>query len=84
MYAVEFQANVKNGIIEIPAQYRSQLKQRVRVIVLAEPDDQPSSLIDQLLETPLRPFGLGRGEFNVPDDFDAPLPEQVIREFEGT
>ena len=57
MYAVEFQANVKNGIIEIPAQYRDQIKQRVRVIVLAEPDDQPSNLIDQLLETPLRVKG---------------------------
>jgi prevent-host-death family protein len=31
----------------------------------------------------LRPFGLGLGEFRVPDDFDAPLPEQVVREFEG-
>jgi prevent-host-death family protein len=31
----------------------------------------------------LRPFGLGFGEFRVPDDFDAPLPEQVVREFEG-
>jgi prevent-host-death family protein len=30
----------------------------------------------------LRPFGLGRGEFSAPDDFDAPLPEQVVREFE--
>jgi prevent-host-death family protein len=31
----------------------------------------------------LRPFGLGTGDFSVPDDFDAPLPEQVIKEFEG-
>jgi hypothetical protein len=84
MYAVEFQAKVKNGIIEIPARYRDQIKQMVRVIVLAEPDDKPSNLIDQLLENRfLRPFGLGRGEFSVPDDFDAPLPEQVVREFEG-
>jgi hypothetical protein len=84
MYAVEFQATVKNGIIEIPARYRDQIKHMVRVIVLAEPDAKTSNLIDQLLETRfLRPFGLGRGEFSVPDDFDAPLPEQVVREFEG-
>jgi hypothetical protein len=57
MYAVEFQAKVKNGIIEIPARYRDQIKQRVRVIVLAEPDDKPNNLIDQLLETPLRVEG---------------------------
>lgn len=32
---------------------------------------------------PLRPFGLCAGEFTVPDDFDAPLPENIIQEFEG-
>ena len=31
----------------------------------------------------LRPFGLATGEFTVPDDFDAPLPEDVLQEFEG-
>ncbi len=31
----------------------------------------------------LRPFGLCVGEFVVPDDFDAPLPESVTNEFEG-
>jgi len=30
----------------------------------------------------LRPFGLCAGEFTVPDDFDAPLPENIIQEFE--
>lgn len=30
-----------------------------------------------------RPFGLCAGEFVVPDDFDAPLPEDVLRQFEG-
>jgi antitoxin (DNA-binding transcriptional repressor) of toxin-antitoxin stability system len=31
----------------------------------------------------LRPYGLCAGEFTVPDDFDAPLPEVVLRQFEG-
>lgn len=31
----------------------------------------------------LRPFGLCDGDFTVPDDFDVPLPEDMIREFEG-
>ncbi|HET6312555.1 MAG TPA: type II toxin-antitoxin system Phd/YefM family antitoxin [Chloroflexia bacterium] len=31
----------------------------------------------------LRPFGLCSGEFVVPDDFDMPLPESVMSEFEG-
>ena len=29
-----------------------------------------------------RPFGLCAGEFEVPDDFDAPLPESVLQTFE--
>ena len=32
----------------------------------------------------LRPFGLCAGEFTVPDDFDAPLPEDMLNAFEGT
>lgn len=32
---------------------------------------------------PLRPFALCAGEFTVPDGFDAPLPEDVLEEFEG-
>ncbi|MBI2228342.1 MAG: type II toxin-antitoxin system Phd/YefM family antitoxin [Deltaproteobacteria bacterium] len=31
----------------------------------------------------LRPFGLRKGEFTVPDDFDAPLPEDILKAFEG-
>ncbi len=30
-----------------------------------------------------RPFGLAAGEFKVPDDFDQPLPDDVLKEFEG-
>jgi hypothetical protein len=30
-----------------------------------------------------RPYGLAKGEFVVPDDFDAPLDEQLLRMFEG-
>jgi antitoxin (DNA-binding transcriptional repressor) of toxin-antitoxin stability system len=29
-----------------------------------------------------RPFGLAVGAFVVPDDFDDPLPEDIIRDFE--
>jgi antitoxin (DNA-binding transcriptional repressor) of toxin-antitoxin stability system len=31
----------------------------------------------------LRPFGLCAGEFTVPDDFDDPLPEDLLSAFEG-
>jgi antitoxin (DNA-binding transcriptional repressor) of toxin-antitoxin stability system len=30
-----------------------------------------------------RPFGLCKGEFLVPDDFDAPLPEEILQQFEN-
>ena len=30
-----------------------------------------------------RPIGLAKGEFTVPVDFNAPLPEAVLRSFEG-
>ena len=29
-----------------------------------------------------RPFGLAAGTFTVPDDFDDPLPEEILRDFE--
>lgn len=35
------------------------------------------------LPVSLRPYGLCAGEFTVPDDFDAPLPENILKEFEG-
>jgi hypothetical protein len=34
-------------------------------------------------DQPSRPFGMCAGSFTVPADFDAPLPGDVIREFEG-
>ncbi|NIR51615.1 type II toxin-antitoxin system Phd/YefM family antitoxin [candidate division KSB1 bacterium] len=31
----------------------------------------------------VRPYGLCKGDFTVPEDFDAPLPDNIIKEFEG-
>jgi prevent-host-death family protein len=30
-----------------------------------------------------RQYGLCAGHFTVPDEFDAPLPDDILREFEG-
>ena len=38
---------------------------------IAAPDAEP------------RPYGLCAGRFTVPADFDEPLPEDVLKEFEG-
>lgn len=34
-------------------------------------------------ERTLRPAGLCAGDFTIPEDFDEPLPEEVLRGFEG-
>jgi antitoxin (DNA-binding transcriptional repressor) of toxin-antitoxin stability system len=34
-------------------------------------------------ENSLRPYGLAAGFFAVADDFDRPLPEGILRDFEG-
>jgi antitoxin (DNA-binding transcriptional repressor) of toxin-antitoxin stability system len=31
----------------------------------------------------MRPFGLCAGQFSVPEDFDSPLPESLLGDFEG-
>lgn len=43
----------------------------------------PVAPAEESAAKPLRPIGLAEGEFVVPDDFDAPLPEDILRHFEG-
>src|SRR5215475_9516813 len=57
MYAVEFQAKIKNGTIEIPEVYRHRFKERVRVILLTEEESTTVNLIDQFLQHPLKVAG---------------------------
>jgi hypothetical protein len=54
MHAVEFRAKIKNGMIEIPAQYKDKLKEIVRVIILTDESEPTTNLIDQLLISPLK------------------------------
>jgi hypothetical protein len=55
MYAVEFRTKIKNGIIEIPEEYRKQLKDTVRVIVLAdEKIETTTDIIEELIDSPIR------------------------------
>jgi prevent-host-death family protein len=48
-------------------------------------DGRPVAELRPVLKTQSgpRPFGLSAGAFKVPDDFDALLPEEILREFEG-
>ena len=57
MYAVEFQAKIKDGNIEFPELYRNRFKERVRVILIAEEESTDETFIDQLLQHPLNEAG---------------------------
>ena len=44
---------------------------------------KPLAPVEEGAARQLRPFGLAKGEFVVPDDFNDPLPEEILRDFEG-
>jgi antitoxin (DNA-binding transcriptional repressor) of toxin-antitoxin stability system len=46
--------------------------------------ERPIAEIRPITETEtLRPVGLAAGKFVVPDDFDDPLPDEILDAFEG-
>lgn len=54
MNAFEFQANPKDGRIEIPAEYQDKIAGTVRVIVLSpEKSAGTADMVDRLLEHPI-------------------------------
>jgi antitoxin (DNA-binding transcriptional repressor) of toxin-antitoxin stability system len=65
-----------------PHEYLHRVGEGETLIVYRE--DEPFAEIRPLLKrSGLRPIGLAKGEFVVPDDFDAPLPEEMLDAFEG-
>ena len=52
-------------------------------LVIVENDKAIAELKPIASDKPLRPYGLCAGEFTVPDDFDAPSPEDLLGAFEG-
>ncbi|MGE0083382.1 MAG: type II toxin-antitoxin system Phd/YefM family antitoxin [Desulfococcaceae bacterium] len=62
--------------------YLKQIDVGETLLILQE--DKPIAELKPVSDSKtLRPFGLCEGEFTVPDDFDEPLPENIIKEFEG-
>jgi len=53
MDAIEFQARIDNGAIEVPEEYRDRLKGPVRVIVVRQEEMSGSNMIDELMAEPL-------------------------------
>ncbi|MUG96140.1 hypothetical protein F7734_28890 [Scytonema sp. UIC 10036] len=56
MLAVEFQANIQNGLVEVPERYRQELEnyKNVRVIILVDETQPQVDMIDYLLEHPIQ------------------------------
>lgn len=99
MSVMTIEGIVDNGQIKLEGDVRLPEKTRVYVVVpdvqpvgvghFYSPHivrrGQGAGLKVEMVEEPKseRPFGLAAGEFVVPEDFDAPLPESIINEFEG-
>jgi hypothetical protein len=77
-HALKFHAVVSSKTLSLPDLSAFEGK-RVEVIVVEE--DGPA----EIGATPRaqRPLGLLRGQFVVPDDFDAPLLPEIQRYFDG-
>ena len=59
---------------EIPEAAQSKKDVSVFITILETEENSAQSL---------RPFGLAAGEFVVPEDFDAELPEEILAAFES-
>jgi len=52
-------------------------------IIIAKAGRPVARLVPLESIAPAKRLGLLRGAFNVPDDFDAPLPPETLASFEG-
>lgn len=84
MYAIEFESQVKNGIIEIPKKYQKQIHDNVKVIILTEispslfTDSPPlSSETDKLQR-----IENARGKYKTLLSSSSQFAEQKIQEIE--
>ena len=72
-YKATLRGNLLEWNEEIPDEIKEKSEIEVVVTILPQTTDAPA----------LRPFGLCAGEFTVPADFDAPLPEEILAGFEN-
>ncbi len=72
-----------NEIQRDPLGYLQRVEDGETLVILR--DERPVAEIKPVPPPagPPRPFGLCAGQFTVPEDFDRPLPEDILREFEG-
>lgn len=75
--ALKFHAVVSGKTLRLPDLSAFEGK-RVEVTVLEE-----EPLTKSQPPAPIRRFGTMAGQFVVPDDFNAPLPGEILDDFEG-
>jgi antitoxin (DNA-binding transcriptional repressor) of toxin-antitoxin stability system len=70
---------------EIERDPRTYLRRLLKgeTVVLLERDRPVAEMRPLVSRAGLRPIGLAKGDFVVPDDFDDPLPDDVLAGFEG-
>jgi hypothetical protein len=67
------------------------IEQQIMTIIQELPPERQVEVLDFaeflkqriVSKTNCRPSGLAKGDFVVPDDFDAPLPEDILEDFES-
>jgi antitoxin (DNA-binding transcriptional repressor) of toxin-antitoxin stability system len=66
-----------------PASFFRRVKAGEAFVVVQ--DERPLAEVRPLTAaaTQPRPFGLCAGQFKMPADFDQPLPEDILQQFEG-
>jgi hypothetical protein len=74
MYAVEFEAQIQNGVVNIPKEYSDIYQRKAKVLVLVD-DVEKRNHKNKVI------FGILASKFDIPDDFDKPLPEDVGNDF---
>jgi hypothetical protein len=72
-----YKATLNGNQLEWNGEVPEQIKNNETVSVII------TILEDETTAKDLRPFGLSRGEFVIPEDFDASLPEEVLAGFEN-
>jgi hypothetical protein len=72
-----YEATINGNHLEWKDEVPEELKNSKSVSVIV-------TILDEQANTKeMRPFGLSKGEFVVPESFDAPLPEEVLADFEN-
>ena len=83
MHDFEFTTKIKNGMIHIPDNFNYPADTSVRVIIIKETKaEKPTKSTERNRASNIQ-FGVLKGKVKISDDFDAPMPDNILSEFEG-